>query len=494
MAGADAITLGVAPLDAAYVLYLGGSPVLKRSFALVILLLAGCATNPVTGKSELALVSESQEIQMGQQAAEEAKATYGLVDNPALQQYVSSIGLKIAKGTERPDLPWAFYVIDDASVNAFALPGGPVFITRGILGAMSNEAELASVLGHEIGHITARHSVQQMSQQQLASLGLGLGSVLSSKVAQFSGALGQGLQLLFLKYSRDDESQADALGFRYMVQDNYDPRQMAAMFKILDRETPASGRLPAWLSSHPDPGNRYQTAIQRVDSLNRDLSRMVVNQAVFLSHINWLVYGENPREGYVKDGRFYHPDLKFQFQVPSGWRVQNSKQSVVAVSAQQDAMIQLSLGQGAPSAALQQFLGQQGIQAGQVSSAAINGLPAASGYFQAQTQDGTLAGLVTYISYGGNTYQLLAYTPAAQLNAYNTTFRQVSGSFSPLTDAAALSVQPRKIEVVKLPSRMTLAQFYARYPSSIPMEEVAIINGVETGTTLAAGTEVKRVR
>lgn len=467
---------------------------LERSSALLLLMFAGCATNPVSGKSELSLVSESQEIQMGQQGAKEAIAAYGLVDDPALQKYVSSIGLEIAKGTERPGLPWAFYVIDDASVNAFALPGGPVFVTRGILGAMNSEGELASVLGHEIGHITAKHSVQQMSQQQLATLGLGLGSILSSKVAEFSGALGQGLQLLFLKYSRDDESQADALGFRYMVQSNYDPRQMAAMFKILDRQAPAEGRLPDWLSSHPDPGNRYETAIQRVDSLHRDLSSMVVNKDTFLAHINGLVYGENPREGYFKDGTFYHPELKFQFRIPSGWTVQNTKQAVLAVSGQQDAMVQLSMGQGAPSAALQQFFGQQGVQAGQVSSAAINGMPAASGYFQAQTQDGTLAGLVSYISYGGNTYQLLAYTVAAQLSAYDATFRQVTSSFASLTDPSSLGVQPRKIEIIKLPSRMTLAEFYSRYPSTIPLEEVAIINGVETGATLAAATEVKRVR
>lgn len=467
---------------------------LNRSLVLVPLLLAGCATNPVTGKSELSLVSEEQEIQMGQQGAEEAKAAYGLVDDPALQKYVSSIGLEIAKKTERPDLPWAFYVIDDPAVNAFALPGGPVFITRGILGAMNSEAELASVLGHEIGHITARHSAQQMSQQQLAALGLGVGSMLSTKVANLSGVIGQGLQLLFLKYSRDDESQADALGFRYMMQVNYDPREMAAMFRTLDRETPAEGRLPAWLSTHPDPGNRYQTALRRVDSLNRDVSGMQVNQAAFLSHINGLVYGENPREGFFKDGRFYHPDLKFQFQLPEGWQVQNTKQAVIAVSAQQDAMIQLSAGQGAPNTALQQFLGQQGIQPGRVSSEAINGLPAASGYFQAQTENGMLAGIVSYISYGGNTYQLLTYTPAQQLDAYNATFQQVIGSFAPLTDPAILNVKPKKVEIVKLPSRMTLAEFYSRYPSSIPVEEVAIINGVETGTTLEAGTEVKRVR
>ncbi len=467
---------------------------LKRSLVLASLLLAACATNPVTGKSELSLISESQEIQMGQQAAEQAKAAYGLVDDAALQKYVSSVGLKIAKGTERPQLPWAFYVIDDASVNAFALPGGPVFVTRGILGVMNSEAELASVLGHEIGHITARHSVQQMSQQQLASFGLGLGSILSPTVARYGGLLSQGLQVLFLKYSRDDESQADALGFRYMVQDNYDPREMAAMFHTLDRETPAEGRLPTWLATHPDPGDRYQTALQRVDSINRNLSTMVVDRSDFLQHTDGLIYGANPREGYFKGGHFYHPDLKFQFQLPDGWQTQNTKQAVMAMSGQQDAIFQLSMGQGAPSSALQQFLNQQGVQPGQVSSASINGLPAATGYFQAQTDQGTLGGLVSYVSYGGNTYQLLAYTGATKLNAYDATFRQIIGSFSQLSDPAALNVQPKTIDLVKLPSRMTLAQFNQRYPSSIPVEEVAIINGVETDTQLEAGRLVKRVR
>ena len=266
------------------------------------------------------------------------------------------------------------------------------------------------------------------------------------------------------------------------------------MFHTLARETPAEGRLPTWLSTHPDPGNRYEIALRRVDSLNRDLSKMVVARTDFLQHTDGLVYGPNPREGYFKDGHFYHPDLKFQFQIPANWLTQNTKQAVMAASQQQDAIFQLTLGQGAPSTALQQFLNQQGIQRGQVSSSSINGLPAASGYFQAQTEQGVIGGLVSYVSYGGNTYQLLAYTGANSLNAYDAAFRQIIGSFNRLTDQAALNVQPKKIDLVKLPSRMTLAQFNQRYPSSIPVEEVAIINGVETSTSLEAGRMVKRVR
>ena len=171
--------------------------------------MASCARNPVTGKNELSLVSEGQEIQMGQQAAQEVAQTIGFVDDSELQSYVANIGKRMAAKSERPDLPWEFHVVNDASVNAFALPGGFIYVTRGLLGSMNSEAELATVLGHEIGHVTARHSVQQISKAQLATLGLGIGSIVSSDIAQFAGLASQGLQVLFLKYGRDAENQAD---------------------------------------------------------------------------------------------------------------------------------------------------------------------------------------------------------------------------------------------------------------------------------------------
>ena len=148
------------------------------------LLLAACATNPVTGKSEISLISQDQEIQMGQQGAQQVVQEIGLVNNQALQNYVKQVGVSLASKSERPNLPWSFRVVDDPTPNAFALPGGFIFVTRGLLDLMNNEAELASVLGHEIGHVTAKHSVTQMSQQQLAQLGLGIGAILSTTVAQ----------------------------------------------------------------------------------------------------------------------------------------------------------------------------------------------------------------------------------------------------------------------------------------------------------------------
>jgi predicted Zn-dependent protease len=187
-----------------------------RFGAIGFIALAGCAVNPATGSRELSLVSESQEIQMGREADPAITAQMGgLYADSSLQRFVRQVGLSMSATSERPTLPWSFKLLDDNLINAFALPGGFIYITRGILGYMNSEAELAAVLGHEIGHVTARHSASQITRAQLATIGLGVGSIFSETVRDFGGVASTGLQLLFLKYGRDDERQADELGFRY---------------------------------------------------------------------------------------------------------------------------------------------------------------------------------------------------------------------------------------------------------------------------------------
>ena len=198
------------------------------SLVTMVLGITACATNPATGKREFTLVSESQEIAMGQDGAQSVLKESTVVPDSLLQVYVRTLGLSLAKTTERPEVPWSFIVLDDPVVNAFALPGGPIFITRGILTHMTSEAELVSVLGHEIGHVTARHSVRQMTNTQLAQVGLVAGSILSPRIAQFGDVAQAGLGLLFLKFGRGDELQADELGFKYALSNNYDVREMAS--------------------------------------------------------------------------------------------------------------------------------------------------------------------------------------------------------------------------------------------------------------------------
>jgi predicted Zn-dependent protease len=265
-------------------------------------LISSCATNPVTGRREFSLISESQEIEMGKQYSAEVIQSIGLVNDPALQAYVKNIGLTMARASERPNLPWEFHVVDDAAVNAFAIPGGFIFVTRGLLTHLSNEAELAAVLGHENGHVTAKHSVAQMSNQTLAQLGLVVGMAVSPTVAKFGDLASAGLGVLFLKFGRDDELQADDLGFRYSLAAGYDVREMANVFQMLaaQAELHGAGRLPEWQSTHPDPGNRINRVREKLPSVQSELAGKKVGRNELLNRLNGLVFGENPRLGFFE--------------------------------------------------------------------------------------------------------------------------------------------------------------------------------------------------
>ncbi len=462
----------------------------------LVLLAAGCATNPVTGNRELALISEGQEISMGQQGAQEVESSIGLVNDADLQAYVRRVGMALAAKSERPKLPWRFGVIDDPMPNAFALPGGPIYITRGLLSLMDSEAELATVLGHEIGHVTARHAVSQMSKAQLAQLGLGVGMILAPGLQNLGGALSSGMQLLFLKYGRDDERQSDDLGFRYALNEGYDVREMDDVFAALARssEIEQKSALPSWLSTHPAPEERIQRINQKVAALPGLPASSIVNRAEYLGQVDDMVYGVNPRQGFFRDGEFLHPDLRFRLQFPRDWKTQNLPQAVMAGSPRGDAMIQLTLAKGSPSDAANAFFGGQGIQSTQVTRDNVNGIPAVTGYFQVQTQQAVIAGFAAFLQHNGNTYQLLEYTGSNQLQNYDRVFRSVAASFAPLNDPAILNVRPNRIDVVRLQSAMSLADFNRRNPSVVPIKELVIINQEpDANAVLGAGSYVKRV-
>ena len=467
-----------------------------RRLALLVLgglTLATCATNPATGKKELSFVSEKQEIQIGQENAAAVKSQMGVYDDPKVQNYVSTIGKRLASESERPNLPWDFTVMDDPVVNAFALPGGYIFITRGILTHMNSEAEMATVVGHEIGHVTARHSVQQMTRQQIAQVGLMAGAIASKEVAQHIGELSQGLGVLFLKYGRDAESQADALGFKYALNDGYDVRKMVDMFQILQRVSGGS-KIPEWQSTHPDPGNRIESTEARLSKVTKPLDSARVNRDQFLAIIDGMVFGEDPRKGYFEQGTFIHPGLAFALDFPADWPTQNTDQAVGAISPNKDAILELTAaGTDTPEAAIQKFLSNEKIQPGQPRKLTIQGNPAASAEFTAQTDNGVLHGIATFISYNGVTFRYLGYTSENTFSNYAPVFQKSMGSFRKLTDPKALNVQPARVKVETVPKAMTLTEYYKQFPSSIPIEQVAIINGMQTDTQLQAGQKIKRV-
>jgi predicted Zn-dependent protease len=301
--------------------------------------------------------------------------------------------------------------------------------------------------------------------------------------------------MLFLKYGRDDETQADGLGFRYALNDGFDVRRMVDMFQILKRVGARAGqRIPEWQSSHPDPGNRIEATQQRLSKVTVPLDGKKVNRAEFLRAIDGIVFGDNPRQGYFQDAAFLHPDLAFEIDFPAGWRTANQPAAVVGVSPNRDAQVMLSIeAAGDPETTLRNFLGKEGIQGGQVRRTTIHGNQAATAPFSAQGEGGVLNGRATYVAYAGNTYQLLGVTTAA-LSSWDGAFQAFSGSFRRLTDQAALNVKPNRIAITRVTRQMTLAEFNRQYPSVIPMDELALINGVRDSTALVpAGESVKRV-
>ncbi len=470
---------------------------LLRSLAPVLLLgLAACATNPATGRREISLVSESQEIAMGRQADPVIAAQMGgLYPDSGLQQYQRGIGLRLAALSERPSLPWSFKLLDDELINAFALPGGYIYITRGILAHMNSEAELAAVLGHEIGHVTARHSANQITRAQLAQLGLGVGMIFSETIRDVGQAASTGLQLLFLKFGRDDEREADELGFRYMTRGQYDPNGMTSIMTMLDASAPGgSDEIPGWLSTHPDPGDRAETNRQRIASSGQDYSAYSIRRDAFLRRLDGLVWGEDPRHGDFLATRFLHPTLAFEVTFPTGWRTQNSALSVQAMNASQDAAMSLSFASATRAAdALRGFVSAEGITAGRTWRETVNGLEAQFAEFAAQTDQGQLRGVVAYIEHGNAVYQLLGYGTAQRWAANQPTTLTSMRTFRRLADRRYTDVEPQRIAIVSLPRAMSFGEFMQAYPSTAPADRIATINQVAQNEALPAGRLMKRV-
>jgi len=465
------------------------------TFAAVVLSSPGCATNPVTGKKELSFISEPQEIQMGREASQGDLKRVGEVVKADAQAMVRRIGMQIAGKSERPQLPWEFHLLDDGAVNAFAYPGGFIFVTRGLMTHLNSEAELAQVIGHEIGHVTAKHTVSAMSKQQITQIGLIAGSVLSDRVAKYGNVLGAGAGLLFLKFGRDDEIQADELGFRYSLEQRYDVREAESVFSTLARLRGDEGaRVPEWASTHPDPGNRAQVAHDKAAALPASaFANTTVNRNGFLRVVDGMMFGDNPRLGYFRGARFLHPDLRFELTMPAGWKNLNLPEAVVSLSPDEQAQFQLMLGEGTPAQVLQQFIGQEGVVVTQRGQTTINGLPAVTAAFDAQTEGGVLRGIAATLQYENRTYLMVGLMSDAGAQKHGSEISGSIRSFRALTDPALINVQGALVQLVTLPEAMTGLAFTQRYPSSVPAEQIYIINGMQAGTNLPRGMLLKRV-
>ena len=364
-------------------------------FLLVIvtaMMIPSCAVNPVTGKRQIMLMSEEQEVAMGKEYDPQIVASFGEYKNDDLLAFIKQKGTEMGKISHRPNLEYHFRILDSPVVNAFAVPGGYLYFTRGILAQFNNEAELIGVLGHEMGHVTARHTVSQQSKQQLGQLLLVGGMIASEDFRDFAGYAMQGMQLLFLKFSRDHERESDKLGVEYASKIHYDPQQMANFFNTLSRMSTSEGPggIPTFLSTHPDPGDRYRTVTQRAQEWKNKLGydNYQINEDSYLRKIEGMVYGEDPRQGFEENNVFYHPELKFSFPVPSGWMLLNSPSQVQMAPKDGQALVVFTLAQQASAeAAAEAAVSSLKLQPLESRRTTVNGMPAVAAVSERVTKD-----------------------------------------------------------------------------------------------------------
>jgi predicted Zn-dependent protease len=473
------------------------------SAVVIFLFCESCAKNPVTGRRDLMLMSTEQEIAMGRQSDPEIIKYFGLYEDEKMQRFINEKGQQMAAVSHRRDLKYQFRIVDSPVVNAFAVPGGYVYFTRGIMAHFNNEAEFAGVLGHEIGHITARHSAKQYSNAMLGQIGLLAGMVLAPEYAEQYGELaGQGLQLLFLKFGRDAESQSDQLGVEYSTKIGYDAEEMAGFFATLDRISKNSGAeaVPDFLSTHPNPLDRERKVGKAAKEWKAKVgsAALKVNQDNYLRMIDGLVYGEDPKQGFVENNIFFHPQMKFQFAIPTKWGVQNTQQAVQMAPANGNALMMMALAEGnSLESAAQTMVQKFQLTVAESAKENVNGLPAIKILAdQTQQQEGQQASsarvLMYLIQYGGNIYTMIGASSPKDFNSYARVFQGSMESFRSLSDPDKLNRQPERIRVKEVRQSGTVAQTLRGYHvKEDRLEEVATLNGMRLKDRVPGGTLIK---
>jgi predicted Zn-dependent protease len=483
---------------------------MKRIVIFLIVALAlpiSCSKNPVTGKRELSIMSEQQEIALGTQNDPSIVAQFGLYQDEGLQDFIDEKGQEMAAISHRSHLKYNFKILDSHVVNAFAVPGGYVYFTRGIMAHFNNEAEFAGVLGHEIGHITAKHSVKQYQNSILAQIGLIAGIIIKPELAQYMDVASQGLQLLFLKFGRDDESQSDELGVEYSTKIGYEAHEMADFFQTLNRLSGGpEDRIPTFLSTHPDPIDRYNTVHRLADEAQAEMGTakddLKVNRDTYLRRIEGLIYGEDPRQGYVDGNYFYHPEMKFVYPIPDGWQTLNSPIQVQMAPKDGKALMVLKLSQEKELSKASLTASEQ-YQFDIVDSQAktINGLQALvttsnqkldpNTPVEQQTQVSIRSG---YIKYGDYIYEFHGLATQEDFLSYKGYFDATIFGFKRLTDKSKIEVYPDKITIKTIPKSMTLGAYLKTTGiNSERHEELAILNGMNLTDEVAKGALVKSI-
>ncbi|MEM6995789.1 MAG: M48 family metalloprotease [Myxococcota bacterium] len=474
----------------------------RLGVAVPVLLLAtaasSCTRNPATGRLQFGLVSEDDEVALGREADEDVRTALGVYEDDGLAELVTRVGSGLAAQSERPDLPWTFVVLDEPAVNAFALPGGWVYVTRGLLAHLISEDELAAVLGHEAGHVTARHGVVQLRKQRSAQRSVGLFRIVDPNLQHIGGIAARTAGLALLKHSRDDEYQADDLGLRYVVKGGYDAHAITAMFTILAGVSAAEGgeEVPPWLSTHPEPELRRDRMAQRIaDSGIGKPEAGAQPDAEFLAKLDGMVFGDDPRAGFFAGATFIHPNRGFQIDLPEGWRAQHNDDRVFAATEDDRSVLAMGPSEAeSAAAALEEFFADGKMTKGELWSGEVSGMHVESSAFSIGSGTEALAGLVAFVDFEDGVIAILAIGDSEiwneRLDAVATTF----ASLSKIRAKEFRNVEPMRVSLMTLSAEQTIEQVHAASASVVDVETLALINHAALGHPMAVGRVVKVVR
>ncbi len=464
-------------------------------------LLAGCSTNPATGRTQFAaLMSPQQEKQVGAEEHPNIIAQYGEYDNARVQSYVRQIGMRVTRNTERPNVDYKFYVLDTPMVNAFALPGGYIYISRGLLAIADNEAELAAVLGHEAGHITGRHSAERYSRSVVTQLGAGLlaAAVDSAGVSQ---ALGLGSDLYLKSYSRSQENEADTLGIRYLSRNGYDSSAMttflenlqrASAFEAMENGSSSSAAGVSYFSTHPATSDRVaKTASETLGGQNNGET----NRNAYLDVIDGITYGDSAKQGFVRGSDFIHPSIGFKFSVPDGFKIINQPAQVIATSRDKSVLLfdfaANKAGQ-TPMAYLQNvWMKGEGVK--NAEAITINGMPAATAAFAGTINKVPMTIRLIAIRFSAQSFARFQIAiPNTATGSMVDALKRSSYSFVKLSPDQKAGYKPYHLKIVTAKPGDNVTSMAASFPyKSLNEERFRMLNGMEPQENVTAGERYK---
>lgn len=480
------------------------------ALALALASAVACATNPVTGKRQMSLLSEAEELAIGQQQDVEIRREMGVYDDAELQRYVSDIGQRLARTSHRPNLPWSFTIVDSPAINAFALPGGYVYVTRGLLAYLDDESELAGVLGHEIGHVTARHAAQAYTRQAQANIGLTILSIFVPSTAPFTDLGAAGLSVLFLKHGREQELEADRLGVEYGSGNGFDPSGVPRFLTTLARVDAMSDRgVPNWLSTHPAPESRVAKAEPVAGKFMSPDSR-AVNRDQYLERIQGLTFGDDPKDGVVRGNEFLHPLLRIAVTFPDGWELTNTPDAVLAQEPGTEHFMVLQeverattarSGSGGPLT--QQSIADAALAAMRKAGYTpvdgafeqINGNDAYMGRYRGKAKDvGKVEMRAAHVALGRQLYVVAGFAPEKEFDLVDREIAPAVKSFRQLSAQEAAAIRPNRVAfhtVVKGDSWQSIAARQGK--GYVNAATLAIINDREVSMQPTPGDRVKIV-